>query len=206
METFPTFRCDNGTAFNHNLPCPEISQSPGWISDYASYDIAVQHSRQIYFYSVGFHLTGNIKMLQHAAAGVKEFLRKFVDTSSNKSGAICTYVAKYDGACLPSEELRTSMEHANALIGFAFYYYVTQNILVGEFLVKAINYCYERFYRESWQMMGMADATPPNASVPITEGQPLEAKRDLLVQLDQTNAYMMILRHLPSELGEEVEK
>ena len=191
---FPTYRCDDGSAYGKKLnQCKEIEAAPEWITDYTDYDIAVQHSRQIFFYSVGYHLTGNSKMLQHAKAGIDVFFTKFID---GDRGAICTYASKVKSLCLPAENERTSMEHANALIGLAMYYYVTRDEAVGDFVFKSVDYTFSNWYREDWFMMGMANKTSAKPSVPVLEGEPLEVRKDMLAQLDQLNAYLMILRGL----------
>lgn len=191
---FPTYRCNDGSAYDKETnQCEEIEAAPEWITDYTDYDIAVQHSRQIFFYSVAYHMTGNSEMLQHAKAGIDVFFTKFVD---GDKGAICTYVSKDNSSCLPAENERTSMEHANALIGLAMYFYVTRDDAVGDFVFKSVDYTFSNWYREDWYMMGMANNTSAKPSVPVLEGEPLEVRKDMLAQLDQLNAYLMILRGL----------
>lgn len=164
---FPTFRCNDGTAYEKvTNPCEEINSAPTWIKNYTDFDIAVQHSRQIYFYSVGFHMTGSSEMLRHAKAGINVFFKKF---ANYESGAICTYVSKIDNCCLPLENFRTSMEHANALIGLAMYYYVSRDEVVGKFIYKSVDYAFERWFSDDLYMMRMADGTSvwPEPSVPV---------------------------------------
>lgn len=164
---FPTFRCNDGSAHDKvENPCPEIESSPGWIANYTDFDIAVQHSRQIFFYSVAFHMTGSSEMLHHARAGIDIFFEKYAIL---QTGAICTYKSKVNGACLPLEIDRTSMEHANALIGLSMYYYVTRDDDVANFIYKSVDYAFDKWYRSDLNMMGMAKRTSiwPPPSVPV---------------------------------------
>merc|ERR1740123_1444612 len=76
---FPTFRCDSGAAFNPQTNnCAEVARAPAWISDFADgRAVAVQHSRQVFYYSVMFHVTGDQAALELARVGAHAWLAKF---------------------------------------------------------------------------------------------------------------------------------
>ena len=80
-------------------------------------------------------------MLQHVRAGIEVFFQKIADLNS---GAICTYKSNVNASCLPQEIYRTSMEHANALIGIEMYYYVARDYDVADFVFMSIDYAFDR--------------------------------------------------------------
>mmetsp|Transcript_1177 Transcript_1177/g.3250 ORF Transcript_1177/g.3250 Transcript_1177/m.3250 type:complete len:298 (-) Transcript_1177:135-1028(-) len=95
---------------------------------------------------------------------------------------------------------RSAMEEANALIGQAFFCYITHDTSVCTYVFEQADWLMSRFWSSEWGMMRQGFATPARPTTPVgVEG--LQGRRDLLAQLDQLNAYLMILRPLAAAFG-----
>jgi mannose/cellobiose epimerase-like protein (N-acyl-D-glucosamine 2-epimerase family) len=189
VGNFPTFRCNDGT-----LPrpqpdalCPELAQPPGWMAGDMNKDFARMKSRQTFLYGVAFHITGEERYLEYARAGVA-WLREHAyerDTGS----AVTYWIAGVPG---PPPDQRTAQDLAYAQVGLAFYYYLTRDPAVLADLVRLERTIMERY----WQ----ASPEPPGGMLRwvLADGDtPGEARREELVsQLDQINAYMLLLAPL----------
>ena len=70
IGNFPTFRCNDGTAYHPEAPCPELARPPEWIASELGRDYTRMKSRQTFLYGVAFHITGEERYLEYARAGV----------------------------------------------------------------------------------------------------------------------------------------
>ncbi|MEM9492733.1 MAG: hypothetical protein AAGC55_26530, partial [Myxococcota bacterium] len=70
LGNFPTFRCNDGSAYRSAAPCAELGDAPGWISDELGTEYTRMKSRQTFVYGVGYHVTGDERYLTYARAGV----------------------------------------------------------------------------------------------------------------------------------------
>jgi len=97
IGNFPTFRCNDGTLYRAEAPCPELAKAPGYISTELGRDYTRMKSRQTFLYGVAFHITGEERYLEYARAGVA-WLREHAyerDTGSARGKRTCGSDALY---------------------------------------------------------------------------------------------------------------
>ncbi|MEG4107973.1 AGE family epimerase/isomerase [Microcoleus sp. S13_C5] len=184
IGNFPSIRCNDGTLLDRSNPCPEIKDN-SWLMMERNYVVSI--SRQIYGYGVAFHLTGDPKYLQYAKAGV-DYLRH--NSFDRKHGG--TY-AFWDGetkSWQPSLEYRNPQELAYSLLGISFYYYLTRDPEVLPDILAVKDYIFKTYYNPKlkalqWQLKD-GDG-----------GKALD--KHLTAQLDQMNAYMVLITPLLPE-------
>jgi mannose/cellobiose epimerase-like protein (N-acyl-D-glucosamine 2-epimerase family) len=193
VGNFPTFRCNDGTAFRAETPCPELAQPPGWIAPERGREYTRMKSRQTFLYGVAYHVTGDERYLEYARAGVT-WLREHA--YERDTGSAISYWSRdpVTGAMQagPPREQRTTQDLAYAQVGLAFYYYLTRDPEVLADLVRLERYVMTAYWLPS--------AAPPGGMLRwvLADGETAgEAKRQELVsQLDQINAYMLVLMPL----------
>lgn len=179
VGNFPTTRCDDGSVYNPQAPCREYAEAPDWIKSVAGRQYVRMMSRQIYLYCVAYHLTGKPKYLLWARAGVRYLLSHAFD---KRTGDIVSYWE--GGKAFSDFPDRTSQEVAYSLVGLSFYYYLTrdaealQPILAIERYIRKY-YDDQRLGYYRWERQG------PNSG-----------RFELVAQLDQANAYMVLLTPL----------
>lgn len=187
VGNFPTFRCNDGTAFHPEAPCPELARPPGWIAPELGRDYTRMKSRQTFLYGVAFHITGEERYLEYARAGVA-WLREHAyerDTGS----AVTYWVAGKPG---PPPDQRTTQDLAYAQVGLAFYYYLTRDPDVLADLLRLERHIMTRYWEPSAVSPGgmlrwvLADGDTPGDA----------RRQELVSQLDQINAYMLLLAPL----------
>jgi mannose/cellobiose epimerase-like protein (N-acyl-D-glucosamine 2-epimerase family) len=146
-------------------------------------DYARMKSRQTFLYGVAFHLTGEERYLEYARAGV-EWLRQHA--YERQTGSAISYWAA--GQPGPPPDQRTSQDLAYAQVGLAFYYYLTRDPQVLDDLRRLEHHIMTAYWEPSTARQGgmlrwvIADGEVPG-----------EARRQELVsQLDQINAYMLL--------------
>src|SRR5258708_628810 len=122
VGSFPTFRCNDGSAADPQAPCAEFLAAPDWIRSAVRRRYVRMISRQIYLYGVAYHLTGDPKYLVWAHAGV----RYIIDHAVNKTtGDVVSYWAGGKPVIDPDDQ--TSQDLAYSLVGLSFYYYLTRD-------------------------------------------------------------------------------
>jgi len=179
VGNFPTFRCNDGTAFHPEAPCPELAHPPAWFNGEMGRDYTRMKSRQTYLYGVAYHLTGDERYLEDARAGVA-----WLRTHAYGADGAITYWE--DGKPGPPPEQRTSQDLAYAQVGLAFYYYLTRDPEVLGDLAKLEHYIMTRYWNGEQLRWTLADGDKPG-----------EARRlELVSQLDQINAYMLLVAPL----------
>ena len=196
---FPTYRCNDGSLYSKAKPCIELAEPiPGIVKLDREYVRA--KSRQVFAYGVAYNLTGNKKYLSYAKAGV-DYLRANALVYYGKGGAY-TYFDK-TGNGQPEQTKRISQDMTYALSGLAFYYYLTRDTQVLQEIVNVKNYIFDYYYDQEWDLISWvkADYTDyknPDGTVETVSTQ----QRELVAQLDQIYAYMMLLTPiLPSEFN-----
>ena len=187
IGNFPTFRCNDGAAYHPDAPCPELAQLPGWIASEIGRDYTRMKSRQTFLYGVAFHITGEERYLEYARAGVT-WLREHA--YERDTGSAVTYWSA--GKPGPPPDQRTTQDLAYAQVGLAFYYYLTRDPDVLADLLRLEHHIMTRY----WE----ASAVSPGGMLRwvLADGATTgDARRqELVAQLDQINAYMLLLAPL----------
>ena len=195
IGNFPTFRCNDGTLYRAEAPCPELAKAPGYISTELGRDYTRMKSRQTFLYGVAFHITGEERYLEYARAGVA-WLREHA--YERDTGSAVTYWA--DGKPGPPPDQRTTQDLAYAQVGLAFYYYLTRDPDVLADVVALERHIMTKYWEPS--------PDPPGGMLRwvnadgATRGD--SRRQELVSQLDQINAYMLLLAPLleDSQLAE----
>ena len=176
VGNFPTSRCNDGSVVNPAAPCPEFAAAPDWIKSTAGRQYTRMISRQIYLYGVAFHLTGDPRYLGWARAGVHYLLDRAYNPATGN-------VASYLDSGKPAAETpdHASQDVAYSLVGLSFYYYLTRDPDILPPIFKIEHFIRQTYFDSRtgiyrWERQG------PNAARP-----------DLVAQLDQVNAYMLLL-------------
>ncbi len=176
---FPTFRAADGRVIDWGHPPEEVAGAPGWIRQEFGRDYTRMKSRQAYFYGVAYHLTGDPAMLALARDGVDWIRHHALDPVS---GSAVTYWEK--GAPQPAELARTSQDLAYAGVGLAMYYDLTRDEAVLKDLLRLKRHIFGRYWNPQWQ--GLRWVVTPDAEHD-------EQRQELVAQLDQINAYLLLL-------------
>ena len=136
-------------------------------------------SRQTYFYGVAYHLTGDPKMLELARDGV-QYLR--ANALEKATGSAVSWLQ--EGASGPRVLARTSQDLAYAQLGMAMYYYLTRDAGVLEDLLRLEEHIFGKYWDARWGMLRWVVEGDDRAE---------EARQELVAQLDQVNAYLLLL-------------
>ena len=181
---FPSTRCDDGSALDFARPCAEI-RGNAWLMTPQRY--LVSQSRQTYGYGVMFHVTGDRRYLDLMKAGVDYIRREIVD---RERGGMFTLQNLRTNQWGPRMELRNPQELAYGLLGLAFYYYLTRDAEVLPDILAVRDHQLYLYWQEStnalrWMLM---DDGPNKAD-----------DLKLVAQLDQMNAYMVMMTPLLPE-------
>lgn len=176
---FPTFRCNDGHRVARTNPCPEVASAPAWIQENFGREFVRMQSRQTYFYGVAYHLTGDPEMLALARDGV-QYLREHA--LEKDSGSAISYWEK--GVPGPPVLQRTSQDLAYAQLGMAMYYYLTRDEGVLADILRLKAHIFSRYWQADWGMLRWVAQDPKGVE---------EKRQELVAQLDQINAYMLLL-------------
>ncbi|HEX2834677.1 MAG TPA: hypothetical protein VHW00_16820 [Thermoanaerobaculia bacterium] len=174
IGNFPTFRCNDGRRWDPARPCDDLLEAGSWISENLDRDYVRMQSRQTYFYGVAYHLTGDPKMLALAKAGA-QWIRANVDRVNG--GAVS--FRKHGVADAPPGA-RTTQDLAYAQLGLAMTYYLTRDPA----LLDDILFLKQHIFRAYDDGSGLL--------LWVREGDDAK-RRELVAQLDQVNAYMLLL-------------
>jgi len=176
---FPTFRGNDGRAVDWGKPPAELAEAPGWIKENFGREFVRMKSRQTYFYGVAYHLTGDPKLLELARDGAA-FIRK--QALDPKTGSAVSYWEK--GVAKPEVLARTTQDLAYAQLGLAMYYYLTRDEATLRDIKKLKRHIFTQYWNPQWQALRWVRKEGP-------EGEHL--RQELVAQLDQVNAYMLLL-------------
>ncbi len=185
---FPTFRCNNGLPFNEKAPCAELV-SREWLVAKLGRQYTRMISRQAFTYGVIFHLTGNPEALKHAQAGV-DYIRKAL---LQDNGSVVSYIdANGKPGLLPRQ--RTSQDLAYAQLGLAMLYYLTRDAALLQDIVRIKDYVFSQYRDLDKDMLKWV----------LQDGDEQFAnQQELVAQLDQINAYMLLLYPLMPDTLQE---
>lgn len=183
---FPTFRYPDGEPMAPGARLrPEFRELPErapWLGLRVGRTYTRMVSRQTYVLGVAYHLTGDPRYLVWAKAGVDHILRDLADGE----GSFCSWIER--GSCLPAPPQRTAQDVAYALLGPSFYAYLTQDPEVLAAITRAQRSFFAS-YRDPqtgllrWVLEASED--PPDRHSP--------EQVEIVAQLDQINAYMLLL-------------
>ena len=185
---FPTFRCNDGHRLNVARPCPELAQAPAWMQAEQGRDYIRMQARQTYFYGVAFHLTGDPKMLALARDGVTFLRRQNLDAAS---GSAVTW--RESGRAGPPELQRTTQDLAYAQLGMAMYWYLTRDEAVLKDILRLKEHIFARYWDPKRNALRWTVEDDPAL------GEASSQRQELVAQLDQVNAYMLLLAPLLPE-------
>jgi len=184
VGNFPTYRCNDGSLNN----CPELdlSKMDAWIidqTDSLQREFIRTRSRQTFFYSVAYHLTGNDEYLYLAKCGV-DYIREKI----HQSGLIYSWsTASVDKPEFGPDSLHvTTQDLAGALTGLSFYYYLTHDEDVLKDILKVKSYVFKNYAESD----GYLKAT----LCPDTTCS--ENRTDLASYLEQVNDYLLLITPL----------
>jgi mannose/cellobiose epimerase-like protein (N-acyl-D-glucosamine 2-epimerase family) len=180
---FPTFRCNDGLRFDASThACPELVNPPAWIKADLTRDYVRMQARQTYAYGVGYHLTGDPKWLALARDGVQYLRTHALDKAS---GSAASYFE--NGKAGPDVLARTTQDLAYAEAGMAMYYYLTRDPAVLTDILRLKDHIFSNYFNADWGMlMWVKKIDGPG-------GKEEAARQELVAQLDQINAYMLLL-------------
>jgi mannose/cellobiose epimerase-like protein (N-acyl-D-glucosamine 2-epimerase family) len=177
VGNFPTFRCNDGKLPDPAALCPEIKAPPRWIQTEVNRTYVRMQGRQTYAYGVAFHLTGERKWLDLAKAGAAHTL-KLLDPATGAP----TYFE--GGQALPGPEARNAQDQSYAMVGVAMLYYLTRDPELERALIAHEKFVFSHYWDDAWGMLRWVPAGGPED----------EARRqELVAQLDQLNAYMILV-------------
>jgi len=193
---FPTFRYPDGEPIaSDQLLRPEyrgLAEHAPWLGLRLGRTYTRMLSRQVFVLGVAYHLTGDGRYLAWAKAGVDHILTDLADGE----GSFCSWIER--GECQPAPPRRTAQDLAYALLGPAFYVYLTRDEEVLARVVQAREQFFAAYRDEDsgllrWVLEASED--PPETYSP--------AQLELVAQLDPLNAYMVLLAPLvEGEAGE----
>jgi hypothetical protein len=135
-------------------------------------------SRQAYTLGVIFHLTGSAMALERAAAGVRFIVEHAFDPAT---GSVASFLV--DGAAALRQDQRTTQDLAYAMLGPAFYYYLTRDPSVLDYLRAVRAHIFEEYWWPDQAMLRWSN----------DRENPAEAgRRELVSQLDQINGWLLL--------------
>lgn len=182
---FPTHRCNDGRRLDRARPCFELSDPPPWAREAARREWTRMRSRQTYLYGVAFHLTGDARYLALARDGATWIREHALD---RETGSAITWFDE-EGRGGPPLLERTSQDLAYAGLGLAMYWYLTRDAAVLEDLVRLKDHVFGAYWDERWGMLRWV----------AREGHEEAGRQELVAQLDQVNAYLLLVTPLLSE-------
>jgi mannose/cellobiose epimerase-like protein (N-acyl-D-glucosamine 2-epimerase family) len=176
---FPTFRGNDGKAVDWAKLPEELATAPGWIKENFGRDYVRMKSRQTYFYGVAYHLTGDPKMLELARDGAAFIRGHALDSAT---GSAVSFWEK--GVPQPEVLARTSQDLAYAQLGLAMYYYLTRDEAVLNDIRKLKQHIFSRYWNPEWKAMRWVVKDSADGA---------HLRQELVAQLDQINAYLLLL-------------
>ncbi len=179
LGNFPTYRNNDGTLVDLNHPGPDFTNViPGIV--WLDRDYIRSKSRQCFAYGIAYHMTGELKYLEYAKAGVAYLRKHAIDRAG---GGAWTYF-KGKGKYPPATQ-RTSQDLAYALTGIGFLYYLTLDAELLNDLLDLHEYMWVTYYDPAaglvrWVLAPSADGDLPD-------------QKEIVAQLDQVYGYMMVV-------------
>jgi mannose/cellobiose epimerase-like protein (N-acyl-D-glucosamine 2-epimerase family) len=172
---FPTYRCNDGSLYRPQTPCPELKNAdPGIVKLEREYTRA--KSRQVFAYGIAYHLTGDETYLDYAVAGGDWLIRHALDDN----GAASWFE---QGEPQPPSLQRTSQDMAYAVSGLAFLYYLTRDKHYLERVIALKNHIFTTYHDRSWGLLRWVREQNQDGDTP--------KQKELVSQLDQVYGYLL---------------
>ncbi|GGA67324.1 hypothetical protein GCM10011369_06230 [Neiella marina] len=173
---FPTYRCFDGSLPDPKALCEALDQP--WIKPLLGRQYTRMISRQVYTYGVIYHLTGNERALALAKSGIDYLLAYHYDRTN---GGFVSYLEH--GKPGLNWRQRPSQDQSYALVGLAFYYYLTRDSEVEKVLIDTQNFIFDKYRNETNnELYWVLEDSDDNKA----------KQQELVAQLDQINAYMLM--------------
>lgn len=180
-QHFPSYRCDDGRLPERDDLCPELNAP--WLRDGLEYDYTRMVSRQTYAYGVMFHLTGEPQALALMQQGVDILLSRL-----QEDGSVATVLQ--DGEPIWQSGQHTSQDLAYAQVGLAMAYSLTGDDRVLQAIERIKTHIFSRYRNPDWNMLAWT----------VVDQQPDDSQsQELVAQLDQLNAYLLLVYPLLDE-------
>jgi len=192
VGAFPTFIGPDGCVWEPAATCTSLASVPEWIAPELGRRYVRMVSRQTYTYGVLFHLTGDLAALHLARAGADWIMQAAFDPAT---GSVATWLAADpDGPDAPDRErpgpdaaARTTQSLAYALLGPGLLYYLTGDPALLDFVQAVKDHIFSAYWSDELQMLRWANAAA---------GEDHRGRQELVAQLDQINAYLLLLTPL----------
>ena len=183
IGNFPTWRCNDGSLRNQKL-CTGETTLHG-LEQFYDKDFLRMQSRQTFAYGALFNLTGNEEYLRLHQAGVKFLLEKAKDPQGG------FYMYFKNGQKLNEKPLtRTTQDLSYALVGLAMNAYLTHDQKVIDTIISTQKYIYDTYYdKDKGLLRWVLEDTEYEKSSAL----------ELVAQLDQINAYLLLTWRLVPE-------
>jgi len=190
---FPTWRCNNGTIFDDKVnACKEIINAPTWVANHKLLDYLRMKSRQTYLYGVAYNVTGQEKYLSWMRDGIRFIVdRGLID--GGKGGAYTYWQnGKPDNLGLA----RNSQDLSYVMLSLTYYYYLTNDASILAPIDNLKSYIFKTYADNASSTNGKtclkwtASRPPANTNPPYNLDE--SSKKELVAQLDQANAYLLL--------------
>ena len=182
LGNFPTYRNNDGSAFDPTNPSPEFQRAvPGIV--FPNRDHVRAKSRQCFAYGIAYNLTGEETSLAYAKAGVA-FLREHAFDRVN-GGAYSYFTQPGGRGGGPDVPHRTSQDLAYLLCGVGFLYYLTRDPGLERELVETHDYIWFNYYESGADMFRWVLEDSPDGD--------FKNQLEIVAQLDQIYGYMMLV-------------
>ena len=190
---FPTWRCNDGSIFNDRTnACREIVNAPLWVTNHRHLDYLRMKSRQTYLYGVAFNITGQDKYLEWMRAGINFIVSKGL-IDHGKGGA---YTFWKNGSADDLGLARNSQDLSYVMLSMTYYYYLTGDPSILVPIKNLKDYIFKTYTDKSHSsskqtcLKWTASAPPAGEAPPYNTDE--SHKLELVSQLDQANAYLLL--------------
>ncbi|MEM9044629.1 MAG: hypothetical protein AAGC81_08020 [Pseudomonadota bacterium] len=177
---YPGMRCNDGSLFSEGAPCSEIARRP-WISRSKATVVAI--SRQTYAYGVAFNMTGDPQYLRAMRRGVRALSGPAIDPVTGRHFLRFDHESK---SWRPDDREPNLVEQSYALLGLAFYYYLTRDPETLQVIQRT---------RENIKIAFLNPTTRGYQLHSSSSGEPSD-ENHLVSYLDQINAYLLLMTPL----------
>jgi len=175
LGNFPTYRCNDGSLYQPETPCPELKNAdPGIVKLDREYTRA--KSRQVFAYGIAYHLTGDETYLYYAIAGGDWLIQRALDAN----GAASWFK---DDMPQPPNLQRTSQDMAYAVSGLAFLYYLTRDSKYLDRVIALKSHIFNTYLDSGWGLLRWVRERNEDGDNP--------SQKELVSQLDQVYGYLL---------------